>query len=225
VIEAALEAELDDHLDGGRGVAPRHRGGNSRNGSRTKTVRTIVGAVEIEAPRDRRGTFEPVTLGKWQREGACIDRVLLPLAAKGTPPDLAQRLLSLVYPRGISEEMLRRIVSKVHHRMSGWHEQDLGSGIDALRVHMSVLRGDHGQMVGLPFATVVGAGAADLDVSARFELLSLHTVPPERFAAPWGGVLEDLRRRGVTRVRAVAGDGSASLREAVCRAWPGAEIH
>jgi putative transposase len=34
-------------------------GANSRNGTRTKTVVTEIGPVDIEVPRDREGSFEP----------------------------------------------------------------------------------------------------------------------------------------------------------------------
>jgi putative transposase len=220
VIEAALEAELVAHLDHTRSdIGWRCHRGNSRNGSRRKTVRTTLGAVEIDAPRDRWGTFEPVTVGKWRREGAGIDRVLLPLAAKGTPPDVARSLLSLVYPSDVSEGTLWRIAATVRERLSGWHEKDLGSGIETVGVHLSALRGARGQVLGLPFATVVGSAGADLFGPARVELLSLHAVPPDRSGEPWGEVLEDLRRRGLVGVRAVVGDGSESMRRAVSGVW------
>src|SRR6516162_9130409 len=55
VLETSLEAELTEHL----GYEPHdpigHHSGNSRNGSRTKTVLTEIGPVEIEVPRDRAG--------------------------------------------------------------------------------------------------------------------------------------------------------------------------
>lgn len=58
---------MDDHLG-----YPKHDpagcdGGNSRNGTRTKTVLTDVGPVEIDVPRDRATTFEPKTVAKRQR--------------------------------------------------------------------------------------------------------------------------------------------------------------
>jgi putative transposase len=55
VLETAVEAELDEHLGyPKRAVEGRNRG-NSRNGSRSKTVLTEVGEVELEVPRDRDG--------------------------------------------------------------------------------------------------------------------------------------------------------------------------
>src|SRR5262245_10967611 len=68
VVEAVLEAELTEHLrECQTPPVTRRNGGNCRNGTRRKTVWTIAGAVTIDAPRDRWGTFQPVTVGKWQR--------------------------------------------------------------------------------------------------------------------------------------------------------------
>lgn len=53
VLETALDAELSEHLGYDRHDPAGRNGGNSRNGTRSKTVLTEVGPVEIEVPRDR----------------------------------------------------------------------------------------------------------------------------------------------------------------------------
>jgi transposase-like protein len=59
VLEAALEAEMDEHLGYEKYQAEGRDGGNSRNGRRAKTVLTEIGPVTIEVPRDTESTFEP----------------------------------------------------------------------------------------------------------------------------------------------------------------------
>jgi transposase-like protein len=59
-LEAGLEAELDEHLGYGPYDPAGHNSGNSRNGTRSKTVLTEIGPVQIDVPRDRAGTFESV---------------------------------------------------------------------------------------------------------------------------------------------------------------------
>ena len=58
-------------------------GANSRNGTRTKTVITDVGPVDIEIPRDRDGTFEPTIVRKHQRRLGGVDDMVLSLSARG----------------------------------------------------------------------------------------------------------------------------------------------
>lgn len=59
VLETGLEVEMTEHLGYEKHAAEGRDGGNSRNGTRAKTVLTNIGPVEIDAQRDRDGSFEP----------------------------------------------------------------------------------------------------------------------------------------------------------------------
>src|SRR3954469_22363921 len=81
--ERALNAEMDHHLAGDGGA------GNSRNGYGRKSVITDTGQIEPEGPRDRRATFDPQLIAKYQRRfpgGAC------PRAGKARPGGRQDRL-------------------------------------------------------------------------------------------------------------------------------------
>ncbi len=81
VLETALEAEMTEHLGYDKHGPEGRNGGNSRNGTRAKTVLTEIGPVEIEVPRDRDGTFDPVLVRKRQRRLDGIDQLVLSLSA------------------------------------------------------------------------------------------------------------------------------------------------
>jgi putative transposase len=66
-LESVLEGEMDDHLGYGKHDPAGRNSGNSRNGTRPKTVLSGAGPVEIEVPRDRESSFEPVIVAKRQR--------------------------------------------------------------------------------------------------------------------------------------------------------------
>ncbi len=83
VLETALEAEMTEHLGYDKHDPAGRNRGNSRNGTRAKTVLTEIGPVEIEVPRDREGTFEPAIVKKRQRRLAGIDEIVLSLTARG----------------------------------------------------------------------------------------------------------------------------------------------
>ncbi len=55
VVESAFEGEFTDHLGYDHGDPAGRGSGNCRNGSRSKTVVTDVGPVDIDVPRDRGG--------------------------------------------------------------------------------------------------------------------------------------------------------------------------
>jgi len=67
VLQTGLDVEMADHLGYEPYEAIGRGSGNSRNGAYAKTVRTDVGPVELRMPRDREGTFEPVTVPKHVR--------------------------------------------------------------------------------------------------------------------------------------------------------------
>src|SRR5262245_32038272 len=67
VLESALEGEITDHLGYDEHDPVGKNSGNSRNGTRTKTVLTDVGPVEVKVPRDVEGSFEPQIVRKRQR--------------------------------------------------------------------------------------------------------------------------------------------------------------
>jgi putative transposase len=75
VLEAGLEAEMSSHLGYDKHDPAGHDGGNSRNGTRTKTVLTEVDPVEIAVPRDRDASFAPATVPKRVRRLRGVDEV------------------------------------------------------------------------------------------------------------------------------------------------------
>lgn len=92
VLESALEGEMTAHL--GYDKHERVEGSdNARNGTRSKTVLTKAGPVEIAVPRDRAGSFEPVVVANRQRRLGAIEDVVLSLSARGlTHGDIAAHL-------------------------------------------------------------------------------------------------------------------------------------
>src|SRR5581483_6496680 len=83
VLQAALEAEMSEHLGYDKGERPAQPTGNHRNGTSPKTVSTEIGPVQIQVPRDRAGHFEPQIVPKHARRVAGFDESIISLYAKG----------------------------------------------------------------------------------------------------------------------------------------------
>jgi putative transposase len=62
VLQAALDAEMADHLGYEKGERLPFPAGNHRNGSSPKTVLTEAGPIPLEVPRDRNGKSGPQCL-------------------------------------------------------------------------------------------------------------------------------------------------------------------
>jgi putative transposase len=107
VLESALAAELTEHV-GYEPGEPRP-GANARNGTTAKTVRTDIGDVRIDVPRDREGSFEPVVVPKHTRRLAGFDEAVISLYAKGlTTGDIANHLAD-VYGTHVSKDLVSRV--------------------------------------------------------------------------------------------------------------------
>ena len=59
VLQEALEVELEEKLGYDKYNVSEKQTSNSRNGYSKKTVKSELGPVEINIPRDRNGEFEP----------------------------------------------------------------------------------------------------------------------------------------------------------------------
>lgn len=129
MIETALDEEMADHRGydkhdpGGRGS------GNSRNGTRTKTVLTDnVGPVQIAVPRDRDSTFNPIIVKKRQRRLGGVDTIVLSLVAKGLTTGEVSAHFEEIYGASLSKDTISRITDRVLTEMAEWMARPLEKG-------------------------------------------------------------------------------------------------
>jgi putative transposase len=125
VLETALEAEMSEHLGYERHDRTGRDGGNSRNGTRTKTVLTEIGPVQIEVPRDRDASFEPMIVRKRQRRLDGIDEIVLSLTARGLTTCEIAAHFEEVYGAKVSRDTISRITDKVLEEMAEWQNRPL----------------------------------------------------------------------------------------------------
>jgi transposase-like protein len=129
VLEASLEAEMTEHLGYDKhDPAGREKDSNSRNGTRSKTVLTDVGPVDINVPRDRDGSFEPKIVKKRQRRLSGVDEMVISLVAKGLTTGEVSAHMAEVYSAEVSRDTISRITDRVISEMSEWQNRPLDRG-------------------------------------------------------------------------------------------------
>jgi transposase-like protein len=125
VLEAGLGAEMTEHLGYEPYDPAGYLTGNSRNGTRSKTILTEVGPIRIDVPRDRAGTFEPVIVPKRRRRLNGIEALVCSLAAKGlTHGEICSHLME-IYEVAMSKETVTRITDRMIEAMSEWQNRPL----------------------------------------------------------------------------------------------------
>lgn len=217
-VEAAIGAEMTDHLGYDRYAVEGRGSGNSRNGHKATTVQTNAEAVNVDRPRDRNGEFDSVVLPKGTRRLGEFDDMVLSLYAKGmTTRDIAEHL-ELTYGASISHETVANITDAINDTVKEWRNRPLDEVdpivyIDAIRLRIR----DGGQVRIKACHIAVG-----VDMEGRKRVLGMW-IDTNEGAKFWAGVLTEIRNRGVRDVLIVCCDGLKGLPEAIETTWPQAK--
>ena len=105
VIDALYEGELTGHLGYEKHQQGGSTDGNSRNGKGKKTVKSHLGNIELDPPRDRAGTFDPQVVKKRQQDISSIEQKVISMYAKGMSTcDISLHIQS-IYGNSISRSL------------------------------------------------------------------------------------------------------------------------
>jgi len=219
VLESMLQAELTEHVGYDPYDPAGHNSGNSRNGMRSKTVITEIGPLELEVPRDRAGTFEPVIVPKRKRRLSGVDQMVLSLSAKGLTHGEICAHLEEVYGTRVSKETITRITDAALEGMADWQNRPLDAVYPVLFIDAIHVKIRDGQVANRPIYVVVA-----VTVDGERDILGLWAGDGGEGAKYWLHVLTEMKNRGVGDVCLVVCDGLVGLPEAVNTVWPQAVV-
>jgi len=217
VLETALNEEMTEHLGHEKNHADDGRDStNVRNGTRPKTVLTeATGHVQLDVPRDRDGSFEPVIVKKRQRRLNGVDEIVLSLYAHGLTTGEICAHFAQIYGASVSKETVSRITDKVVEEMNDWANRPLDGVYAAVFIDAIMVKVRDGQVANRPIYAAIGVSlAGDKDI------LGLWAGTGGEGAKFWMSVLTDLRNRGIKDVFFLVCDGLKGLPEVVSNVWP-----
>ncbi|SPT63102.1 Transposase and inactivated derivatives [Actinomadura madurae] len=219
VLQAALEAEMSDHLGYDRGERPAEPTGNHRNGSSSKTVSTEVGPVRIQVPRDRAGEFEPQIVPKHARRVEGFDEAIVSLYAKGLTTGEIRAHLAEIYQVEVSRDLISRVTDKVLEEMEAWRARPLDAVYPVVLIDALYVKIREGNVANRPVYVAVG-----IDCAGERDVLGMWVGAGGEGAKHWMTVLTELRNRGVADVCIACCDGLKGLPEAIEEIWPQATV-
>ena len=219
VLERALDVEIADHLGYEHGDPAGNGSGNSRNGHGRKTVLTTAGPVDLEVPRDRNGTFDPVIVPKRKRRLGGVEDMILSLYARGMSTRDITEHLAEVYGASVSAATISRVTEVVADEIAAWQSRPIDPVypilyIDAIRIKIR----DGGVVANKAAHVVIG-----VDIEGIKQVLGVWIQQSEG-AKFWHGVLTELRNRGCRDALFVCCDGLTGLPESIAAVWPQAII-
>lgn len=205
-LEAALEAEMESHMD----EVERSRG-NRRNGKSHKQIRTSEGMIDIDTPRDRRSNFEPQLIKKREK--------ILGMYGLGMSLRDISGHTKEMYDTDISHSTLSSITDKIIPEVKEWQSRSLDSlytivWMDAM--HYKV-KEDH-RFVSQAVYNILG-----VDRNGHKHLLGMY-VSENEGANFWLSVLTDLQNRGVEDILIACLDNLKGFSEAIQSVFPDTEV-
>ncbi|SIN35855.1 Transposase (or an inactivated derivative) [Micromonospora cremea] len=215
VLESALDGEITDHVGYDKHDPAGRGSGNTRNGSRTKTVLTDVGPVEVRVPRDAAGTFEPQIVRKRQRRLTGVDDMVLSLSAKGLTHGEIAAHLAEVYGADVSKQTISTITDKVMDGMAEWQNRPLDRVYPVVFIDAINVKIRDGQVANRPIYLAMA-----VTVDGHRDILGIWAGDGGEGAKHWLHVLTELKNRGVADVLMLVCDGLKGLPEAVETVWP-----
>ena len=211
--EAAIQAELDEHL--AEEDAP-----NRKNGTSSKTVKTLSGSFKLDTPRDRANTFEPQLVKKNQTQLTDdLERKIIALFALGTSYQDIRSHIADLYGISVSNGTINAVTDRLIPELQAWRERDLEAIYPILwldAIHYKIK--ENGRYLSKAVYTILG-----LNIEGKKELLGLYLSDQEG-AHHWLSVLTDLHNRGVQDILIACVDGLKGFPEAIETIYPDTEV-
>ncbi len=210
--ERVLNAEMDHHLTGSEGA-------NSRNGYGKKTVITDTGRIDLEVPRDRRASFDPQLIARYQRRFPGFDDKIVSMYARGMSTREITGHLRELYGIEVSPDLVSAVTDAVLEEVTAWQARPLETAyplvfFDALRVKVR----DEGLVRNKAVHVALGVRA-----DGGKEILGLWLEQNEG-AKFWLRVMTELKSRGVEDILIAVVDGLKGFPDAILAVFPEATV-
>jgi len=218
-VEAALGAEMEEHLGYAKHSSSGRSSGNSRNGLSSKTLKGDHGEVEIETPRDRNGSFDPQFVRKGQTRLTHFDDQILALYAKGMSTRDIVAAFQEMYGADVSPTLVSKVTESVLDRVLEWQSRPLDDIYPIVYLDCIVLKIRQDKRV-INKSVYIALG---INMEGQKELLGLWIAQTEG-AKFWLSILTELQTRGVKDIFIACVDGLSGFPEAINTAFPQTKI-
>jgi putative transposase len=218
-VEAALGAELDDHLGYDKHDPVGRGSGNSRNGTTPKRLKGQHGEIEIDAPRDRAGTFEPQFVRKGQTRLTQMDDQILALYARGMSTRDIVAAFKEMYDADVSAALISKVTDRVLDTVTEWQSRPVDAVYPIVYLDCIVLKIRQNKRV-INKSMYLALG---INMEGQKELLGLWLAETEG-AKFWLSVLTELKNRGLQDILIACVDGLKGFPEAIAAEYPQTKI-
>lgn len=212
-IETMLKGELDAHLD-----YPKHdksKDTNSRNGYGTKTIKTSLGESEIQVPRDREASYNPMLIPKRKSMVDGLENIIVSLYAKGMSVSDIEEQIREMYNFEVSTSTISRITEAVTADIIAWQNRPLGPVYLIVWMDGIVFKvRENSKIINKTVYIAVG-----LRTDGLKEVLGLWLGKNES-SSFWMSVLTDMKARGLEDILITATDNLNGFTDTIRTIFP-----
>jgi transposase-like protein len=206
MFEAMLKGEMDNHLGYDSNDKGPKKDSNRRNGYGKKKLKTSKGEVEIDVPRDRDGTFEPVVVPKRQKDVSEIENKVLAMYARGMSQRDISSTIEDIYGFKVSHEMISDITDSILEELEEWKNRPLKkcyafTFVDCMYV---TLRHDY-EVRECAVYVILG-----YDLHGNKDILGIWLSESES-KNYWMQIFDEIKARGVEDIFFISMDGVSGL--------------
>lgn len=215
VIEKALQAEMEGHLDEGERTK-----GNKRNGKGKKTLKSGFGTFDIDTPQDRQSSFEPELVKKRQTILADnLSEKIIGLYGLGMSYRDISAHIKEMYDTEISHTVLSQITDRIIPDVKAWQNRPLEPlycivWLDAMHYKVKV----DGRIEHKALYNILG-----INKEGYKEILGMYISESEG-ANFWLQVLTDLSNRGLKDILIACTDNLRGFTEAIMSIFPKTQV-
>lgn len=218
LLEKALEGEMHAHLNDDKSTFNTTK--NRRNGRTSKTIRSAVGAFELETPRDRESTFEPQIVKKRQTVLTQeLDTKIMRLFGCGMSYSDITKNVKELYGIDVSDTTIHAVTEQIIPLMNEWRGRPLEKIYTVVFLDAMFFKArDEGKVTTKVLYNIMG-----INIDGRKDILGFYIAESEG-SHFWLGVLNDLKARGVEDILIACIDGLKGFPEAISSSFPKAEV-
>ncbi len=219
MFEAMLQGEMNSHLGYENNEKGEKQTENRRNGYITKNVKTSMGEMTVNVPRDRDGSFEPHIIPKRTKDISDIDKKVLSMYAKGMSQRDISSTIEEIYGFKISHETISQITDCVLEELNEWQSRPLKKCypfvfVDCMYVTM---RYEYESKESAVY-TILG-----YDIDGHKDILGIWLNETESKHS-WMQIFDEIKKRGVEDIFFISMDGVSGLEDGAKEIFQGVVV-
>lgn len=215
-INQLLKAEMTDHLGYEKHSKEGENSGNSRNGDYPKTLKTNLGEITLNVPRDRNGEFDPKVVPKHEsRLSDEIAQVIIGLYSRGMSTTDIEQQIKQIYGVQVDSTSVSNITNSLADSIKEWQSRPLEQVYFVVWMDgISIKIRHNGKIINKTIYLVIGLTQEGLK-----QVLGMWIAPTES-ASFWMNVLTDLKARGVEDILIASTDNLTGFTDAIKSVFP-----